>query len=124
LVTIETSSFGDQYYYYFYDWRIEQAPTTCEGTPVAVTVTLEDATSINDFAKSVSVYPNPAKEMIAIRTNNVDSKVSILDATGRIVLNQQIGTSGNVELNHLATGIYFVRVYTASSSFVQKLIKE
>jgi hypothetical protein len=70
------------------------------------------------------VYPNPAKEMIAIRTNNVDSKVSILDATGRVVLNQQIGTSGNVELNHLATGIYFVRVYTANSSFVQKLIKE
>ncbi len=124
LVTIETSSFGDQYYYYFYDWRIEQAPTTCEGTPVAVTVTLEDATSINDFAKQVKVYPNPAKEMIAIRTNNVDSKVSILDATGRVVLNQQIGTLGNVEINHLATGIYFVRVYTASSSFVQKLIKE
>jgi hypothetical protein len=49
LVTIETSSFGDQYYYYFYDWSIEQVPTTCEGSPVAVTVTLEDATSINDF---------------------------------------------------------------------------
>jgi hypothetical protein len=124
VLTIETSSFGDQYYYYFYNWQVEQTPTSCEGEPITVTVTYEDATNLNDFSKNVSIYPNPAKETVSIKTLNADSKVSILDATGRIVLNQQVGNSGNVAINHLSTGIYFVRVYTANSSFVQKLIKE
>ena len=124
LVTIETSSFGEQYYYYFYNWRIEQTPTFCEGNPVAVTVTLEDATSINDFKNQVKVYPNPAKETIAIRTASADAMASILDATGRMVLNQHVGTASNIAIDHLAMGVYFVRVYTSTSSFVQKLIKE
>jgi hypothetical protein len=124
LITIETSSFGNQYYYYFYDWKIEQTPTYCEGSPVAVTVTYEDATSVNDFANQVKVYPNPAKETLTVLTGDANAQATILDATGRVVLNQPVGTASNIAIDNLATGIYFVRVSTSASWFVKKLIKE
>lgn len=59
------------------------------------------------------VYPNPASDVINISLKNelVDTEVSIVDAMGRIVLNQSINNDFvSLDVADLEEGIYFVKI--------------
>ena len=65
-----------------------------------------------------SVYPNPASSNITIRINTSPSEkitITLIDALGRSVLEYSTTSQTNLmvaslQVNHLAKGIYFVRI--------------
>lgn len=62
---------------------------------------------------SVDIYPNPASDVINISLKNelVNTEVSIVDAMGRVVLNQSIENDFvSLDVANLEKGIYFVKV--------------
>lgn len=72
-----------------------------------------------------SVYPNPAKESIMVVSNEAVNRFEIRDLTGKevsVFLNN--GFQFQVDLSNLASGIYFVRVFTENGSRTKKLIIE
>ena len=80
---------------------------------------------IQQKATIVSVNPNPAKNFIMIKGNNV-SQINMVDNTGRIILSRNglntIATENKVNIN-VADGIYMLQVIHTDGSIVnEKLI--
>jgi hypothetical protein len=88
---------------YFDDIRLIQLDSNC-------------VTGVNEVEKkeSVKVYPNPIFNELNIITQSINGKfeVTILDATGRLIQNEQFSGIGTHTLNlsGLAPGIYYCRV--------------
>ena len=74
----------------------------------------------NTVENSISIYPNPAKDVIKILTdNNLNiTNVEILDLTGRAVLSTD--KSADINISELPEGQYFVKIY-GESTIVRKL---
>ncbi|MEL6969473.1 MAG: T9SS type A sorting domain-containing protein [Bacteroidota bacterium] len=56
----------------------------------------------------VQVYPNPAQDILHIR-NYTAAEVTILNAQGRVVLQQTYQDNDAIEIGHLPPGLYFLR---------------
>ena len=74
----------------------------------------------NTVENSISIYPNPAKDVIKIlNDNNLNiTNVEILDLTGRTVLSTD--KSADINISELPEGQYFVKIY-GESTIVRKL---
>jgi hypothetical protein len=79
----------------------------------------------------VTVYPNPTKDVLNIEFNYLQAKdadISVADVTGRVVMRTTKSINPNeffsLDTAGLPSGVYFVKVVTAT--FVQqvKFIKE
>lgn len=83
-----------------------------------VTVTAVGLNELTDKAY-FSIYPNPAKDQITIRFNEVQSgRISVRDVTGREVMIRTLHQSNKVSVDivQLSQGVYFL-------SFKNKVIK-
>ena len=69
---------------------------------------------------NVSIYPNPAKDIVKIlNDNNLNiTNVEIVDLTGRVVLSTD--KTDGIDISELAEGQYFVKIY-GESTIVKKL---
>lgn len=74
----------------------------------------------------VSVYPNPANNLVNIsNTKNIET-VSITDMNGRVVKSQKFDGVTNAQLNisDLASGVYVIDVIAEGVSTVKKIVKQ
>jgi len=80
--------------------------------------------SISDF--EFSIAPNPARSLVTIRLNQrFDGKIEIYDMWGKSVLSTKLNkASTEISIKHLASGIYFIRMFSGSSVTVNKLVVE
>lgn len=69
---------------------------------------------------SVSIYPNPAKDIIKILNDNnlAITNIEIVDLTGRVVLSTE--KADNINISELSEGQYFVKIY-GETTVVKKL---
>ncbi|WP_051224503.1 DUF7619 domain-containing protein [Flavobacterium tegetincola] len=83
--------------------------------------------SKNDFNKDVSiiVYPNPAENVIYIKSESTIHSIQMYDAQGRMI---QAKLSSNVSevvnLTNYSSGLYFITVKTEKGIKTQKIIKK
>ena len=92
-------------------------------------VTVEGETGISDIeAEKISVYPNPTNGLLTIGISDMQfSDMRLFDMMGRqIPIGQsEIGQSEiRINISHLPSGAYFLKMQTASGELVQKVIKE
>ena len=80
----------------------------------------------NAVAHQIKIYPNPASAVTHIELQKFDSikSLSVIDITGKIVLNK---TSVNdyktqLDISALKAGLYMIRIETPTESFVKRLI--
>lgn len=82
----------------------------------------------NSLADYVSIYPNPVEDELNIRTQNISEVLDyeVVNALGQSVKLGElpVNTVNRISLSELSTGIYFIKLSTETSSFVQKIIKE
>ena len=78
-----------------------------------------------EVASNLKIYPNPAKAVLHIQTpNNISiDKVCIIDLTGKKVLEQTQNTS-QVDVAHLANGMYIIEAFSGKEKFSSKFMKE
>jgi hypothetical protein len=79
----------------------------------------------------VSVYPNPAKNIIVISGHTVNGRltVQIFDAAGKLVLKESwqlpVGNySKTIRIENLEAGIYWLKIIGTQSDHWLKIIKE
>lgn len=75
-----------------------------------------------------SLFPNPTNSSVTIRTNDNSSgfpvNISILNCNGMLVKTEkQKVLPHQIDISNLATGIYFLRIETAKSVEIRKLVK-
>ncbi|MFN8167036.1 MAG: FG-GAP-like repeat-containing protein [Bacteroidia bacterium] len=121
LISLNSSNQGANYYYYFYDWEVQQVSTDCESERVPLLV--EIITGINDLtASGISIYPNPATSQISINSNS-EAVANIFDASSRLVKTVMVQSGINtVDVSTFAPGIYHVEMVKAGAKANYKLV--
>ncbi len=86
-------------------------------------------TGIDNFIleQNIIVYPIPAKDKIyiSIFDNNIkDVKLSIVDISGRLVLESQsdISSGSSIDVSNLSEGLYVLRLHTHEGVFNRKIM--
>ena len=74
---------------------------------------------------SVKVYPNPTVDFVNVEADDL-MHVELYDNEGRTLADYDARTGDNVlrlNVSHLATGIYYLRIHTATAVTIQKFVK-
>ncbi|RBW54346.1 hypothetical protein DS884_18040 [Tenacibaculum sp. E3R01] len=91
--------------------------TLCSTVPIV-------APMLSKAFKEISMYPNPAKSMLHINSEeNTVSKIEILDFSGR-VLRGEINIKKGIDISNLKSGIYSVKIFLENDFIIKRLIKE
>jgi hypothetical protein len=123
LVSITSNQFGNQYYFYYYNIQVEEAPAYCSSDVRAVNVVVDNSTSISENMNAfVGIYPNPADKFISVTTEFSSNNLTLMDAAGRIIKNQTISQSGTFGIDEVPAGIYLLRVANEKSNSVHRLV--
>jgi hypothetical protein len=73
----------------------------------------------------VSIYPIPADDRITVNSGDVVSRLRILNLQGAVLADiEPAERTFQVDLDFLDTGIYIIRLETAGSQVVRKIIKK
>ena len=71
-------------------------------------------------AERVSVYPNPAKDRLTVKAENLQS-IEIYNVMGQQVM---VSTEPTINLSALTEGIYFVRVVCEVGMVTKRIVKQ
>lgn len=126
---INTSTFGDGYYYYFYNWQLKKEESICVSDRVEVQATVIGIDELSNEL-SLELYPNPTSDKLFLASSleNGQVQVNVTDATGRTVINQQISLnaagSQSLEVSQLSAGLYHITVTGAKGQSKLDFVKE
>ncbi len=108
--------------------------TTYNGNPyifnevssTTIVISTYSALGIDDFSKNnIKLYPNPTNAVLNLSVNGgiIIDKITILDITGKIHLEQTENLS-TINLEKLAKGVYILTAYAGDKKYQEKFIKE
>lgn len=74
----------------------------------------------------IKVYPNPFKQQLTVTSQNMgtQARLTLLDLTGRVIMQQQFTGSTQLQLAHLSAGLYMVQVNDGHRVVSYKVVKE
>jgi Secretion system C-terminal sorting domain len=75
----------------------------------------------NIVLSDINVYPNPVSNVCTIHTKESIQKYKVLNAEGKVVL---AGNSMEINFASMASGIYYLHIYTANGNAIKKVIKQ
>lgn len=84
---------------------------------------IKEQKSTTDF----TLAPNPTSEILTINLKtNSKVKIEVMDALGKVLLAEDYKEFSQTSINvsHLASGIYFVKLYSGENTSTKKFIKE
>ena len=70
----------------------------------------------------VTLYPNPSDGLFTIDLGTSEWQVTIYDAMGRKVFENQMGGNSSLDLRHLNKGVYFMKANTGTREYKTKVI--
>lgn len=84
--------------------------------------TLSTSEAKNMIKHAISVYPNPTKGEITIKTDKKIKKTSVIDMSGKTV---NTNDTGNTDISSLPKGTYLLKAdFTDGTSTTEKVIKQ
>ncbi len=129
IVSIKSSDVGNNYYFFFYNWQIQQ--DNCQSLPSAVTANVSVCSGVDeqDLNSSIKMFPNPAREELEIElANNLEAlgMVEIYDTMGKLVMKQTIHSSHIfLDVANLSSGVYTCFVLVGENTrVVKRFVKE
>ncbi len=82
---------------------------------------------VNNIAagNEISIYPNPAKDILYIKNNNTPFLLLIANMSGKTVLATEVHTGTNaINISTLSQGVYMMRYLQGEEVQVKKLLKD
>ena len=111
---------GQNYYYFFYDWKVSVDAVGCASERVPLTVTVTNPVGVGQIAglNGVAAYPVPTSGALSLDLDlgaeQMDLTMEVRDASGRLVVSEQWKgqTTGRrvLDLSTVAPGHYTVRL--------------
>jgi hypothetical protein len=90
-------------------------------------VVIQNFLGIGTFAsgETVAMYPNPANDILNIASSKQISNVSICNSLGQVIYNVVFSKASDldIDISHLTSGTYFVKIRDDHSETTKKLIK-
>ncbi|WP_303318459.1 T9SS type A sorting domain-containing protein [Flavivirga abyssicola] len=100
-----------------------------DAVEVIRTVNVVNSLSLEDsiFARGISVYPNPANEIITIQSEQrTMDQIKIVDISGRVLkkTTNEVGAIHQIDLSNISKGVYFLQITSEGKEAVKRIIKE
>lgn len=92
-----------------------------------ITVTTSSVAAVNDNALTrLSVFPNPATDVVKVANAGLINSINIADLNGRIVKSGSFDAQETAQVNiaDLASGVYMVSVASDKGTVTKKIVKE
>ncbi len=104
--------------------------SNCSGID-SLTMNVNDCTGLSQFnklANAISVYPNPAKDVVTITNaySGGTTMATITDAAGRVIITKSISSNDEkINTASMANGVYLLRIKQGNATVkTLKLVKE
>ncbi len=81
---------------------------------------IPDKSSAFMIEKSLSNFPNPVKNKLTLSLPKAENEVKIFDLQGKLLLQQNVGFSSEINVSMLPTGMYVLVVNGESYKFVKE----
>lgn len=106
------------------------AGTVCGGMwrmplPQSILNPVEDPTSISPLLTKISIFPNPAADILYIENTFRPHKITVFDTSGRIVWNgkDNLQEKMSINISSWAKGIYIISIWGEGNQATSKIIK-
>ncbi len=77
---------------------------------------------LNDL--NISVFPNPTSGKLEVKLPyQIEGTLILRDYTGKTILTEVLKQTHSLELSNLPNGIYFMEIKTASSNWIERVVK-
>lgn len=86
---------------------------------------VDETLSVDDNSidqNSISIFPNPAKNFIAVSSSENIEEITLFDILGKKILSARNTTT--LDMSNLMNGIYLANIQTASGTTTKKVIKQ
>ncbi|MBR5983946.1 MAG: T9SS type A sorting domain-containing protein [Bacteroidales bacterium] len=94
-----------------------QAFAAANGCDSIVTLHLNVITGISEAEMQISIFPNPANEILNITSSEEISEIEIVNTLGQVVYRVEVNAENAVcDLENLPSGVYVVRIRTLRPS--------
>lgn len=94
-------------------------------------IVIDEGSNTNDFSnKEIVIAPNPVKSILHFQSLYTIEQITIYDISGRMLLSNpnlqsfQNLEGLNIDISHLASGIYLVKIKTTEGETLKKIVKE
>jgi len=115
------------YYYHLYDWEIGADTVNC--SPVAVPITVEDCSAIDEILLSMDVYPNPTEGLVYVSASlekESNIRLTLTNSIGQLVYIDNIGSATVFENSYdwstLPKGLYTVCLEINNQKTFEKIV--
>lgn len=72
---------------------------------------------------SLNIFPNPANDLLTIRSNEAIDRIELIDLQGRVLWSiQQAQSTQNISLSSYDKGIYLMRIWQGKSLNTKKIV--
>jgi hypothetical protein len=79
----------------------------------------------NQTLSNIKIFPNPIKDELRIENSELRiENVEIYDAIGKKVYTSQVSPETVINISHLQSGFYFLRISTEVGEVIKKVLKE
>jgi hypothetical protein len=102
---------------------LNPGPVLCEPCSDTITITFP-AVGVNDLtSNSLSIYPNPANDLVNVVSTNDIKTIEVLNYIGQTIYNNKNVNLKTVQLNvsSFTSGVYFVKVTTTTGTKTTKI---
>ncbi|WP_367391796.1 FG-GAP-like repeat-containing protein [Lewinella sp. LCG006] len=132
LGALTTSFYGDNYYYYFYNWQVETPAIACVSTRVPVEVTIVNVNEIPEV-ETLSLFPNPAQTNLRVEMTLVekaDLQLRLFNALGQVVYQEALTDTAlglqtqDIDVSKLPAGVYQLQLRAGDRTATYKVVVE
>jgi len=104
----------------------EDTENGCIGNSETFEVFIDDCTGFKELSENaLIIYPNPATDLINIKSEVIISSVKIYEFTGKEVVNERVNNMYyQVNTSILESGIYLLMIETEEAGYTKRLIIE
>ena len=88
------------------------------------TIRVDDATNIDkNLINNTSVYPNPASDMVIIKSDNLMRNVTVFNNTGQKVFNKEMNSSTyRLNTSNFTSGVYHFLIKTDEDTVSRRIV--
>ena len=107
----------------FYNVNGEWLPTSFSGSLMVRPIFGSASTNIADAEQvsKISVYPNPANDILNIANADGNCRITIYAPTGQALIRE---SGSQINVSNLQSGIYIVKIEAGGQSSTQKFVKQ
>ena len=113
---------------FFYTFKLQNNKiyldiTNSEGS--VATFFVDFLSQDNFLEQNLVLYPNPVQDKLFIDSPNMSlEQVNIYDLSGKMVFEQKGVSNDNLDVSHLQSGVYILKIKTSVGVVQRKLVKE